>query len=743
MPNSKNRTKTAKRILFEGLVLFFCLLSSLLYADDSKPAVVGVSPQFGTAKAGLPVTISTTFSHPNGWQHIKAVYFIISTNFEQKYCPYFYFDLKENKPYIRNDNGTSWLGGYPSGEVYRIENSYARLDCYGTNFQGQGNTLTVNWRITFKKDFAAPWNNQLFLCAVDDLGVSSGWKKVEGGRFVFLNQPPQVGSLTPSSGSIQAGKEQVFTISYSDANGWQDIYNASLIIEDPLDKSKSVCFFYFQKTGKLYFKQEEKWFGGYKPGSSNTIETQYAKLNCSKSKVRSSNNTLELDLALSFKNAFSDSQPKNIYLDVLDISNAASGRIQKGTCIVDPTVDPKGGEVASADNSVKLSIPKGALSEPTPITLNNIFNQDFIKTAAPAGSIIIAAVECKPDGLIFLKPVELEYTLDKAQVPGTKVELALYEPKSKRLILQNQNAFVEKDSYTIKFSIRHFSTYAVLKDLVSQGAPIGAGVKIPLPDMLTGSFSHSIPLTIPPGRKGMQPSIALNYRSSNPNSWTGVGFSLNPGYIVRSTRLGIPSYDDQKDTFYFITDAGSTELVWLIDNLYQAKIEGSFTKFFKENDGSWRILGKDGSQLFFGKNPDAKETTPFGSFSWYLTKAQDTNGNYILYEYYPKTQDNKSYLKKISYTGHASGIQPTHTVEFFLESRPDSFSSYISGERIATSQRLKSIEAKIEGDLVWRYDLDYGSQSNDTGRSLLRSITQFTSDGKEFPKQLFSYQQAK
>jgi hypothetical protein len=286
----------------------------------------------------------------------------------------------------------------------------------------------------------------------------------------------------------------------------------------------------------------------------------------------------------------------------------------------------------------------------------------------------------------------------------------------------------------------HFSTYAALKNLTPQGPPIGLGVKVPLPDMLTGAFSSAIPLTVPPGRKGMQPALALVYRSSNSNSWTGLGFSLNTGYIVRSTRLGPPSYIDTQDTFYFITDAGTTELVNLIDNLYQAKVESAFTKFYKEADDSWRVVGKDGSVLRFGQTSEAKEVSNSGTFAWFLTKATDTNGNYIEYDYV--NDQGKPYLSRIDYTGNEMGVSPTNSVEFFLESRDDAFSSYISTSKIVTAKRLKEIQVKVNSELVWRYELTY-NYSPDTNRSLLKSVTQYGADDKSLPTQNLSYQAAK
>jgi len=402
-------------------------------------------------------------------------------------------------------------------------------------------------------------------------------------------------------------------------------------------------------------------------------------------------------------------------------------------------IGPEGGEVLSADGKVKVIIPAGALSAPTQIKVLNV-NKETLVGAEPGGTALLSVVECKPYGLVFNQPVSIIYTLVQAEIPGTPVELGFYDSVQNKIISTGQTSTVPADGYTVTFSLLHFSTYAALKNLTPQGIPIGGGVKIPLPDMFTGAFSHAIPISVAPGRKGMQPAIGLSYRSSNPNSWVGLGFSLNSGFIVRSTRLGPPAYIDTQDTFYLITDAGTTELVHLIDNLYQAKIESAFSKFYKEPDDSWKVVGKDGSVLRFGQISDAKETSSAGTFSWYLTKAQDTNGNYITYTY---TKDQgKCYLSRIDYTGNEAGISPTNSVEFFLESRSDVPSSYISGARIATAKRLKEIQVRVGYDLVWRYELEY-NYSPDTNRSLLKSVKQYASDNQSLPAQTLSYQAAK
>ena len=408
----------------------------------------------------------------------------------------------------------------------------------------------------------------------------------------------------------------------------------------------------------------------------------------------------------------------------------------------------------SSDGKIKLCVPDGALSSvitvskpnlstslpEAKITVRRLAQQSFPIALLPKNSKFLIGVDFKPDNLVFKKDAALLLTLPEAQVPGTLIQLYYYNSRILRFIPEGAPSAVSKDGYSVGFKIRHFSSYAAFASLTPISTPIGSGVKIPLPDLLTGAFGHSIPITVPPGRKGMQPSLALSYHSSSANSWVGLGFSLNPGYIVRSTRLGPPTYNDTQDTFYLITDADTTELVNLIDNLYQAKVESGFTKFFKELDDSWRVVGKDGSILRFGQSNDAKEISSQGTFSWYLTKAVDTNGNYIQYNY---TKDQgKSYLTHIDYTGNENGTTPTNSVEFTLESRDDISSSYISTSKIATAKRLKEIHVKVNSDLAWRYELEY-DYSPDTNRSLLKSIKQYGSDDKSLPVQTLSYQRTK
>jgi hypothetical protein len=44
---------------------------------------------------------------------------------------------------------------------------------------------------------------------------------------------------------------------------------------------------------------------------------------------------------------------------------------------------------------------------------------------------------------------------------------------------------------------------------------------------MSGAAGYSIPVSVPPGRAGIAPSIAMTYSSSRGNGWMGVGWDLD------------------------------------------------------------------------------------------------------------------------------------------------------------------------------------------------------------------------
>lgn len=89
------------------------------------------------------------------------------------------------------------------------------------------------------------------------------------------------------------------------------------------------------------------------------------------------------------------------------------------------------------------------------------------------------------------------------------------------------------------------------------GALKGIGEKFS-PDLHTGTGNYSVPIDLPPGRNGFQPSLSLVYSTGNGNSPFGLGWALSIPGVTRKTAKGVSVCDDSKDVFIL---SGAADLV--------------------------------------------------------------------------------------------------------------------------------------------------------------------------------------
>ncbi len=81
---------------------------------------------------------------------------------------------------------------------------------------------------------------------------------------------------------------------------------------------------------------------------------------------------------------------------------------------VSQSIGPEGGVVRTADGNVSLTVPAGALSQTTTISLQPIENKAFLGLGA--------AYEFSPDGLKFAKPAQLVVKYAAGSLDGTSPE---------------------------------------------------------------------------------------------------------------------------------------------------------------------------------------------------------------------------------------------------------------------------------------------------------------------------------
>lgn len=256
-------------------------------------------------------------------------------------------------------------------------------------------------------------------------------------------------------------------------------------------------------------------------------------------------------------------------------------------------------------------------------------------------------------------------------------------------------------------------------------------------DQQMGAAIASVPIVVPPGRLGIEPKINLQYNSQNKNGILGIGWDLELGKIYRSTKYGLPNYNDND---LFISDSiGAGELTKISSNEWREKIERSFAKFtFSGN--AWVVYDTSGTKYYFGSSAVSRQQGSAGTFAWFLDRVEDVHGNYMTISY--ATDQNTLYPNEILYTGNSQvGLPASGRVNFIYETRPDVVSNYNSGVNQVMAKRLKEIQVYFY-QLVRKYVLAYYSTSAEYPFSRLQTVAQYGSDGtSSLPSATFNYQQ--
>jgi RHS repeat-associated protein len=230
-----------------------------------------------------------------------------------------------------------------------------------------------------------------------------------------------------------------------------------------------------------------------------------------------------------------------------------------------------------------------------------------------------------------------------------------------------------------------------------------------------GAVSEQFDIEVAPGRHDVRPRLSLIYASLGALADSGLGWSLTPGKIERSTTNGVPRLD-ATDSFVFSINTSASELVAIGGGSFRAKTESDYREFTFDGT-SWQMRLPQGVVYRFGNTSDSR----VGQSSWMLAGIEDRNGNTVRYVY---TQDGgTAYLSEIDYTGSsASGDLGANKITFSYETRPDVRVSYSLGERRTRSQRLTGVSEFAGSTLVRRFALSY-QQSPTNGVSLLTGIS--------------------
>ena len=323
--------------------------------------------------------------------------------------------------------------------------------------------------------------------------------------------------------------------------------------------------------------------------------------------------------------------------------------------------------------------------------------------------------------------------------------------------------------------------------LPTENIPIGLGDT-------TGSFSvsddgearYQIPLWVPPGRAGVEPSLVLSYGSGGGNGPLGVGWSLAGGSSISRCRRTL-AQDGMNAAVDFSADDA-----FCLDGQHLVRVgtigTGTDVEFRPEQSPGTRVVmhsdqagpsffdvyTRDGRISVYGSPPggppsnsrldgkrvaiasaggatDAVTTTHASArLSWAVSEVRDRAGNNLRWSYKITTsvgpsgeQHSEQLPTEISYTGfsgnsaQASAAPATRKVTFVYEPRTDREFSFVSGFGLKSTERLQAIvmlgpglEAAGASHITQlrRYNLTYDNFSV-SRRSLLGSVQECDGSG--------------
>jgi len=296
------------------------------------------------------------------------------------------------------------------------------------------------------------------------------------------------------------------------------------------------------------------------------------------------------------------------------------------------------------------------------------------------------------------------------------------------------------------------------------------------PLLSSGTATFSVPIALPPGRRGTQPGLSFSYSSSGGNGSLGIGWGMAVPFISRQTDKGLPHYGGA-DRFMYnggqelveVAPASDTngdgdgddpeQIPFFVDDYryFRARVEGAFLRFFlAPNESHWIVQDKDGTLFYLGETPDARvEHDDWGTYLWSLTRVSDVRGNEVRYAYRAKDDTRQVYLDQVVWNSplalidgppqidlFAENTAFQHAVTLTYEERDDDVDSYVSRFRVTTGQRL--VQVDVESKLAAGEDRTLGrtyilSYDADSFLSLLSSIEVLGRDGTALPPMTFGY----
>lgn len=262
---------------------------------------------------------------------------------------------------------------------------------------------------------------------------------------------------------------------------------------------------------------------------------------------------------------------------------------------------------------------------------------------------------------------------------------------------------------------------------------------------LSGAASYNMPIKLPVGIQDITPVIGLSFNSHASNGLVGWGWSIS-GLSSISRVPSTKYHDGFKDGLDFDNrDRFALDGQRLL--VKSGKYGARNSEYQTENYSNIRItshgispFGSDyGPSFFVVHYPDGSRGwygngNGSGRLEWALTRYQDSQGNYIEYNYF--RENNLLRIANIKYGKRGYGESP-NVIYFHYKTRVRPEITYVKGESFKRAKILDYIEVKNESQLYRKYELRHDVTS--LGYQRVASIQEFNSSNESLPAILFNY----
>lgn len=269
-----------------------------------------------------------------------------------------------------------------------------------------------------------------------------------------------------------------------------------------------------------------------------------------------------------------------------------------------------------------------------------------------------------------------------------------------------------------------------------------------------GAANYTIPIKVPDGINGLQPTLAMVYNSQGGNSPLGMGWSISG--LSAISRTGNTIYHDSKvdgvslnNQDKFALDGNRLVVTY---GAYGAAASAYRTESetFKDitangllGNGplSFTVTDQNGLTYEYGNTADSRQV-PVGkteATTWYLNKVKDLKGNYMTYEY---TNVNGEVVPQIiKYNcNQNTGLAFQSYVAFSYETGVNPNFAYVAGGNVKNTKRINKISSVQKVGTSWRYYRSYTPTYINDFYTHLTKITEKGNDEAEvLPVTEFTY----